>query len=241
MINFIISDNNEDAVKIKELIDNFMMDYDLDVKFHLFNNYEKDFKTKTKLIPGFKVYILNKELNNMGLDGVKYIRKELDDWNSLIIMTINKIESKYEVIGKRLFLFDVICKTIYFERVLKDDLEKIMKNYNNRDKCLTFEANRVIKRIDFKSIDMIVKEKDSKKCVIKASHGNYYTPESLNQVSKRLDKRFVKINRSCIINADEIVEYNLSENKITLKNGMVSYDISRDYKKKVSNYVSNYK
>ena len=30
------------------------------------------------------------------------------------------------------------------ERDLKEDLERVIKNYNHREKCLTFEYNRVI-------------------------------------------------------------------------------------------------
>ncbi len=238
MINFIMSCNHSSAVKLKTTIDSHMMNYDLEVKYHFLN---KDFKEKVKTIYGNKVYIFENDCENNGLEAARYIREILDDWNSLIILVAGHREARHEVLEKRLFLFDVIINTFDFLKIFKEDLEKIMKIYNNRHGCLTFESNRVIKRIDFNNIDMIVKEKDSKKCMIKASYGNYYTVEPLNKVSERLDKRFVKINRSCIINADQIEEYNTVENKITLKNGFISYDISRDYKKKVSNYVCNYK
>ena len=84
---------------------------------------------------------------------------------------------------------------------------------------------------------MIVKEKDSKKCVINSSLGDYYTSESLKDVCKRLDSRFIKINRGCIINSDKVIEYNTIENKLTLKNGITSYDISRDNKKALSSKI----
>ena len=240
MINFIISDNYEVAVKTKTTIDSYMMKYDIEVKYHLLTDFNKEFKEKAKNISSFKIYFLdNTKLK--GFEQAKYIREELDDWNSLIVLLKSNEEQKYEYLENKLFLFDIINKNRFFEKELKDALEKMIKHYNNRENCLTIESNRIIKIIDFKSIDMIIKEKDSKKCIIKATYGNFYTPESLNQVSKRLDNRFVKINRSCIINGDKIEEYNLSENKITLTSGIVSYDISRDYKKKVSSYFVNYK
>ena len=40
MINFIISSSNHDAVKVKKLTLNYMMNYDIEVKYHLLNNYE---------------------------------------------------------------------------------------------------------------------------------------------------------------------------------------------------------
>lgn len=234
MINFIISSNNYSS-KTKEIIDSYMMNYDIEVKYHLLNNYKEEIKK----INGYKVFLIEIDKNN-SLDLVKYIREELDDWNSLIILiSDNKVIEN--IIGTRLFLFDIIYRNNSFEKILKEDIERIIKNYDHREKCLIFENNRIVKKIDFKSIIMINKEKDSKKCLIKSSHGNYYVPESLCKISKRLDKRFVQTNRSCIINGDEIVEYNPNENKLLLRNGMVYLDISREKKKEVCKYVTNYK
>ncbi len=236
MINFIISSNNYSSkTKTKEIIDSYMMNYDIEVKYHLLNNYKEEIKK----INGYKVFLIEIDKNN-SLDLVKYIREELDDWNSLIILiSDNKVIEN--IIGTRLFLFDIVYRNNSFVKILKEDIERIIKNYDHREKCLIFENNRIVKKIDFKSIIMINKEKDSKKCLIKSSHGNYYVPESLCKISKRLDKRFVQTNRSCIINGDEIVEYNPNENKLLLRNGMVYLDISREKKKEVCKYVTNYK
>ena len=238
MINFIINDSSEWSNTIKNIIDKHMMNYDIEVKYHLL----KKIKGKIETIKGFKVYIINCDpKNGEGFKNSEYIRNDLDDWNSIIILLTNHNEMKYEVIGKRLFLFDFICKKNHFEEILREDIERITKNYNNREKCLIFQSNRILRKIDYKNIDMIIKEKESKKCLLKASHGSYYIPESLNKIETRLDDRFVKINRSCIINSDEIIEYDLNENKITLKNGDVSFDISRDCKKNLNSYFNRYK
>ncbi|MBR4671692.1 MAG: LytTR family transcriptional regulator [Bacilli bacterium] len=235
MINFIICSSNYSSRKeTKEIIDSYMMNYDIEVKYHLFNNNKEELRK----IHGYKVYLI--EIDNNPYDLVKHIREELDDWNSIIILLAENrgIES---ILGTRLFLFDVIYRNASFEKILKEDLRRIIKNYDHREKCLIFENNRIIKKVDFKSIIMISKEKDSKKCLLKSLHGNYYVPESLCKISKRLDKRFVKTNRSCIINGDEIVEYNSNENKLLLRNGMVFQDVAREKKKDISNYVTNYK
>ena len=239
MINFIIGSNHNLAVNIKSLIESYMMNFDIEVKYHLFYNYNEIFDQKPPKIIGFKVFIMiDDELNN-GIKATKFIRNILDDWNSIIILVSNN--ENLNISDKRLYIFDCITNNSNLKIILREDLSHIIKNYDNREKCLTFESNRVIKKIDFKSIDMIIKEKDSKKCIIKATHGNYYIPETLSKVGERLDNRFVKISRSCIINGEKITEYDKSKNKLTLRNGIVSFDISRDYKKKVSNYVINYK
>ena len=84
---------------------------------------------------------------------------------------------------------------------------------------------------------MINKEKDSKKCNIITTYGNYEIHNTVNNILKNLDERFIKINRSTIINCDHIIEYDCSENKLSLKNGIVTFEVSRDYKKKVMEFV----
>ena len=241
MINYIISDEYNDAVKTKTIIENYMMNFDIEVKYHLYN-INDNFKKEIKIIKGFKVYILNNNSNKgLGIEYAEYIRSELDDWNSIIILVSNHSEIKNEYIGKKLFLFDCIVKDCFYEKVLKEDLKHIKKYYDNRDTCLTFEQNRIIKKLDFRNIDMIVKEKDSKKCIIKSSLGSFYASESLKDVCERLDNRFIKINRSCIINGDKVIEYDLNENKITMKNGYTSFDISRENKKNLFSKITNNK
>ena len=240
MINFIISDEYNDAVKTKTIIENYMMNFDIEVRYHLFS-IEDNLKEKINRIKGFKVYIID-NYKEFGIEYAEYIRSELDDWNSIIILVTKHSEIKNEYyIGRKLFLFDCIIKDYFFEKILREDLVHLKKYYDNREKCLSFESERTIKKLDFKNIEMITKEKDSKKCIIKSSLGSYYASESLKEVCKRLDNRFIKINRSCIVNGDKVVEYDQSSNKITLKNGSISYDISRDNKKNILLLFNNKK
>lgn len=231
MINYIISDEYNDAVKTQTIIEKYMMNFDIEVKYHLFK-LEDNLIENIKNIKGFKVYILNNDpIKCLGIEYAEYIRSELDDWNSIIILVSKQNESRNSSMGKKLFLFDYIFKNCFFDKVLKEDIKNIKKHYDNREHCLSFESNRIVKKIDFKNIEMITKEKDSNRCIIKSSTGNYYTSESLKDVYKRLDNRFVRINRSCIINGDKVEEYDLNTNKITMKSGLTSFDVSRENKK----------
>lgn len=241
MINFIICDDNISyRDKIKKIVENYMMNFDTEAKYYTFDNYGKKFEESINKIEGHKVFILDIETKNgSGIDATRYIREELDDWNSVIILITVHSELKYEALGNRLFLLDFINKFDNYEKRLIEDLDRIKKNYDHREKCLTFEINRVIKKIDFKHIVMIEKQKDSKKCLVSVLYGEYYIQESLNNVLKLLDNRFIKISRSTIINTDQVAEYNTAENKILFKNGTSTYDISRNYKKKVCEYVKN--
>lgn len=242
MINFIICDDNQEfANKVKNIIKNFMMNFDIEEGFYLFSDYGSEFKEAIVKIGGFKIFMLDIETpNGSGLDASRYIREEIDDWNSVIILVTAHNELKYEALGNRLFIFDFVNKFDDYEQKLKEDLEKVKKKYDNRESCLTFESNRVIKKIDFRNIIMIEKEKDSKRCIIKATYGDYVISKNLNSVFKMLDKRFIKASRSLIVNIDHIIEYDYSNNKITFKNGTTTNEISRAYKKKVIDNVKCY-
>ncbi len=167
MINFIIKDDYNCENRIIKIIDSYMMNYDLEVKYHLIKNIE-ELKERANMIRGYKVFILNPDTEReIDLSYAKYIREDQNDWNSIILLVTKHNEMKYEVANNGLFLFDIICKNNYFEKRLKEDLEHIKRNYDNREKCLVFETNRIIKRIDFKCIDVIEKEKNSKRCMLK--------------------------------------------------------------------------
>lgn len=88
MLNFIICDDERNFRNIiNKEIENFMMNYDTDYKIYQFTNYDSKFEKLAQEDIGFKVYFLDIKTNvSSGLDAARYIREELDDWNSLIII-----------------------------------------------------------------------------------------------------------------------------------------------------------
>ena len=241
MINFIVCDDNiEFLKKEKQIVDNFMMKYDIDYKCWLFNEYDKKFNNVIKQDLGFKIYLLDIQTKNgSGLDAARSIREEYDDWVSIIIIITAYNEFKYEALGNRLYLLDFINKLNKCDKKLKEDLEIAMKYYDNRKKCLSYEYNHVIRKVDFRHIVCIEKEVDSKRCIIKTTYGEEIINKNLNDTLKLLDKRFVKVSRSIIVNVDYIKEYNLKENKIVFKNGDSACQVSRNLKKGIREYVTN--
>ena len=91
--------------------------------------------------------------------------------------------------------------------------------------------------IEFRHIIYIEKELDSKRCVIKTIYGSQFINKNLNETELLLDNRFIKTSRSMIVNVDYIRKYDMKENKIIFKNGDVSYQISRNKKKELKEYV----
>lgn len=242
MINYIVCDDNKDFLKYeKDLIEKFMMNYDMDYKIYAFEEYDDNFDNLLNQDLGFKVYLLDIQTKNgSGLDVARKIREELDDWVSVIIIVTAFNEFKYEALGNRLYLLDFINKLNNCEDKIKDDLNRSLKHYNNREKSLKYEYNHVIKQIEFRHIVYIEKEQDSKRCIIKTTYGEQMINKTLNETYKLLDDRFLKTSRSAIVNKDYISEYDLKENEIIFKNGDHTYQVSRNVKKELKNYVNDF-
>ena len=239
MLNFIIYDDEKKFLqKNKRIIDRSMISSDYEYKCFLFDEFNEKFEKVIRDNLGIKVYLLDIEgKNKSGLDIVRMIREEYDDWCSIIIMITNHNEFKYDALGNRLFLMDFINKLDNWEEILKEDIERIIKSYSNCNDCLTYEFNYVFKRIEYKNIIFIEKEKDSKKCIIHTLYGNHPIGGTINEVLAMLDKRFIKTSRSTIVNTKQISTYDKANNEIIFLNGEKFTDISRLCKKDVINSV----
>jgi len=114
-----------------------------------------------------------------------------------------------------------------------------MNNYDKRENSITYEYNHICHKIEFRHIISIEKEPESKRCIIHTTYGDKVIPGSLNTVLRLLDKRFVKIHRSLIVNTDQIVSYDIAKNKISFKDGMSTTLVARDRKKELVGRVKH--
>ena len=241
MLNFVVCDEEKEfrELIIKE-IDKFMMNYDTEYKKYECESYEEDFEELAKKDMGFKVYFFDiKTKNGSGLDAARFIREELDDWNSIIIIVTAFAEYRYEALSNRLYLLDFISKFDNCKAKLKETLKIIYKQYNSREKCLSYEYNYTLYKIELKNIIYIEKEQDSKRCIIHTTYGNFKAPFTLSAISKQLDKRFLKVHKSLILNVDKISTYDIKENEVLFVNGTSTNLISRAGKKELIEYVTN--
>lgn len=240
MINYVICSGSRDGLKkYKRIVDYLMMQFDIEYKCSLFVNFDEKFNKAARQDDDYKVYLIDiSSKNSFGLDTVKMIREELDDWTSMILIISSNNDLKYEALSNRLLILDYISKIDNYDDIIKDDLLIAMKHYNNREKCLRYEYNHVLKQIEFRHIVYIEKEPDSKRCRIKTNYSVQTINRTLNNTLKLLDLRFIKTSRSMIVNVDQIEEYNIAENKISFRNGEYSYQISRGMKKELKKIVS---
>ena len=93
MIDFIIVEDNLYYLdESKKIIDKVMMNYDVDYEFIAYDKYRKELLNKDN----FKVYIISYKKDSIEL--IKYIREELEDWKSLIIVIYKEKEEKEKLI-----------------------------------------------------------------------------------------------------------------------------------------------
>lgn len=230
MINYIISSNRASIVKIiKNAILNNNVKYDIEQKIFDLNSNTKDCISK---IYGFKVFIFD-VMKQKDIDAIESIRYEQNDWNSIILVITKSDKLKNLIINKRLYILDYIDDYSDVDERVNENFNKIIMCYDNREKCLVYEYNRIIRRIEYKNIVTIEKEKDSKRCEIKTTHGNYFMYGNIKEIFKKLDNRFIKLSRSTIANIDQIEEYNQVENIIIFKNRSTTSDVSRSNRKKL--------
>lgn len=239
MINYIICEDEPELLNMYEKqIDKFMMKYDMDYTCYTFDCYDKNWKTTIRNLVGFKIYILDiKTEKGSGIDAARMIREEFDDWVSMIIMISGHPEYRYEALGKRLMLVDFINKIEHPERKLQDALLICMKNYDNKYKALRYKYKNTAYNIEFRSIVKIEREQGSKRCIIYTDEGKFFIQESLNDLLKKLDKRFFKCSRGVAINVEKVESYNFKENTAKLKNKEEFKDVSREKRREMFNRV----
>lgn len=232
MIDFImIEDDLYYINESKKIIDKVMMNYDIDYNFIVYDKYRKELLNKDN----FKIYVISYKEDTIEM--LKYIREELDDWKSLIIILYKEREDKDKVIKEDLFIVDYINKRKHYEEKLLRNIQICMKNYDQRPNSLKYIYKNTLYNIEFQRIVYIEKEQDNKRCIIHTKSSKYYIPGSLNKVLKLLDNRFIKSSRSFIVNKEEVSSYDIKKNIITFKNKVKLDAISRDNKKNIINYI----
>ena len=232
MIDFIIIEDNLYYVnESKIIIDKVMMNYDINYTFIAYDKYRRELINKDN----FKVYIIT--YNTDSIELIKYIREELDDWKSLIILLYKNREEKEKIIKENLFIVDYINKKKYFEEKLLRNIQICLKNYDQRPNSLKYTYKNILYNIEFQKILYIEKEQDNKRCIIYTKNKKYYIPGTLNKIKTLLDNRFIKISRSFIVNREQLSSYDIKSNIMTFKNNTKLNGISRDNKKSIINYL----
>ena len=186
------------------------------------------------ILQGKYALIHNKRLNDEKINNINNFKnKDNNEEKNNFENNNNKIKCKENL------------KDIFNENSDEDDEEKKLMEYYNKFKIssdiiikMIIKIMMIIKKKKILVLMRIVqKEQDNKRCIIKTIEKDYYIQGNLHQIESQLDKRFIKCNRSYIINLEQVESYDIKKNILKFKNGIELYAVSRNKKKEIINYV----
>lgn len=213
MIIVVVEDNGILREREIEAIRKALKDYDY--KIVEYSDFTKKLK---KLIqtPDFKIYVLDIELlNSSGIDIANYIR-DYDDMSEIIMCSFH-YELEYKVLKSKLKILDFVSK---YDNAYVNLTNLILEVFNKHSrKVLKITDKNTILFIVMKDILYISKEKNTRKCVIKTFNNEYLVNKNLEEIKQELNSDFIQVSRNCIVNQNNVEEYNFKDSKIKFKNG----------------------
>lgn len=213
MIIVVVEDNGILREREIEAIRKALKDYDY--KIVEYSDFTKELK---KLIqtPDFKIYVLDIELqNSSGIDIANFIR-DYDDMSEIIMCSFH-YELEYKVLKSKLKILDFVSK---YDNAYVNLTNLILEVFNKHSrKVLKITDKGVILFIVMKDILYISKEKNTRKCVIKTFNNEYLVNKNLEEINQELNSDFIQVSRNCIVNQNNVEEYNFKDSKIKFKNG----------------------
>lgn len=176
------------------------------------------------------IYIIDIDLNNNlnGFDVCKIIRKI--DLDSYIIFISGHIELSLYVFKYNIRAFDFIDKGEFIN--LRDKLdgcfEKILNETKIKSKMsFSFKLSNKMIAMDYDDI-MFFETAGVHKLRIHTKNGRYEFYDTIKNISSSLNKDFVRVNKSYIVNIKNVIEIDKIKKNVVMKNMEQCY-MSRIY------------
>lgn len=225
----IVEDDKKSIDLVKEIISNTLFSYNIDYNILVYNKYTSKLKEEIKDMSIIKTYILSVDLkqNISGIDIAEYIR-EFDCDSYIIFLTHhgNMFETVHRTVCN---VFEFIEKYQNMDKRLTRDIKKIIK-YSLDNKSLDIFYMSSNYKILYKSITYIERNTSTRKLVIHTKYNEFVCNLSIVDILKQLDKRFIRVSRSKIVNKDHIQEINWNKGYVILCDNTKIESISKKYK-----------
>lgn len=220
MINFIVCEDNDGFLKKNiNTINKLMFSNDIEYKIHTFKNLSEELINIINNDESNKIYLLDIELEDCsGIDIARKIRK--NDWKSIIVFSTAHSELFQKVFSDKLMIFDYISKFDEYEENLYDTLEKTLNIINTTNE-LNFKIQSNYYNVSLNSILYLMYDKYSRKTIIKTVTDEYFVNTTLTSFNSKLNNDFIKINRACIINKNNVKCFDIKNKNIEFLNGEI--------------------
>lgn len=230
MINFIVCDDNNEILKrVKEIINNAMMNNDVGYEIHLFKDYNSEFKEIVKSKIPNKIYILDIETpTSSGIDVARKIRNI--DYESIIIFLTAHEELGYTILQKEFLFLAFINKYDNYGPKLLKSIKIALRKINN-NQMLKYNKNGIIYTIPLDDILYVTRDSVERKCLIKTEYLEIMISKQLKEIKEELTPDFVYSHRSCIVNKNKVRVIDFRRHQIIFNNDEVINLISNKFKK----------
>lgn len=234
VIRFIIVDDSKQMQQqIKKIVIKALINDNVETKFLFFSKYCNELQKAIEDTSIRTVYLLDVDLedkNTTGIDIGKIIRKY--DWDCELIFLTNH-DNYFEKVYRTIYnVMDFIEKFDHMESRLTLAIKEI--SAQKYDKAMfTYENRQINMQIYLK--DILYIEDTDRKLNIYASHNKFCVNLTICQMLAKLDKRFVQVHRSCIVNDDQVELYQWNKGSFILKNGKEVLLLSKKYKENILN------
>ena len=196
----------EDEIFWKNKIKQILEDNNKEDKFLYFSKYDEALNEVISN-KNLKIYLLDIELKNSSIDGVN-IASEIreKDWKSIIVF-FSAYNEKESIISLRLNVLTYVSESDTFETELVETC--------NSAKDILLEHNPIKVNINGNEINLyvndilyIIKEKNSKYCLINTTNGILRTRSSLSEFRRKTNFRQEK--KHLLVNENNI-KYSLAD------------------------------
>lgn len=219
MLNFIICDDDKKMrERLKDAIQYFMKDKDIEYKVYTYADYDDDFLKIINKKLSFKIYILDIETpTRTGLDIAHRIR--IKDNDSAIIFITG-----HEELGPRLLTKDIAF--LAFINKFDNCIERLYTNLEKsieaiqKKKTLRIEEHGILYTIHLDDILYITRDSYDRKTIIKTDGNEFRVSMPISKLFESLDKRFIQTHRACYVNKERVECFNKSLKDITFDNGV---------------------
>lgn len=232
MVNVIICDDNEkDRKNILEVVNSFMDKNKIEYEAHVYKDYDKKFNDIIETKLPFKIYLLDIETpSGSGIDIARKIRNK--DVDSIIIFLTVHEELGNIILKNDLMFLSFINKFDNYKVRLNNSLKKAL-NLLKHKRVIKFTDRNVTYTINIDDILYLTKESYERKTIIKTDYTEFKVNNTLTELVKMLDDRFIQTHRSCYINEDRKVSIDKTKKIIYFDNGESTDLLSDKYRKLV--------